>query len=559
MRICLLQSRYPADHVLRQHDDYPDPGRWVNHHDFHHRFIDKDKYRSQVDAAVAESFDLYVNFMWGQPEDEVAGLEATRYLEWLNVPVLGLRSHILQKSKLDFYKAARERGSPPVPSDDPNTFPGIVKAARSCASQYLSADSICHTALERDATIADLSRQLEPGRLRRTPIDKSWDCSWPLEDVADDIVVQEFIPGTDYSVVIIEFGIAPIPLNPTVYNYPPIPGADSPNRFLSFDIKFNPELTETLVCREDNPDLFDLLQKVAVEAYEVNGMIGGSWGNVDIRVKPDGKPVVIEVNPMPAIFLPRHQQWEDPVIERSLPGGHRALVNIAIASFLKSNDDEARLMFIASEYDRLAPRYDSHLLPRSSAREEISKLISQFSFEGSLLDLACGTGIVGSMIGSYHRRISPSDDKACQVGIDLSAVMAHSAKQEGYDQVLVGPIQYHLPKIQEQFDHIICYSAIHFVTHFEVSLVLSRCFQLANRSVTIGVDEIPDEYNERIRAKESIKLMTSCNHVQEVRDFGVPLGWRLALDDRYWGWKSPSTGVDVFTTLFHFERDSPLG
>jgi hypothetical protein len=54
---------------------------------------------------------------------------------------------------------------------------------------------------------------------------------------------------------------------------------------------------------------------------------------VDIRVKPNGEAVAIEVNPMPAIFLPPEIQFEDPVISESLPGGHRALLNILLASY----------------------------------------------------------------------------------------------------------------------------------------------------------------------------------------------------------------------------------
>lgn len=309
-----------------------------------HRFINKANYRQQIDTAVTEKFDFYINFMWGQPEDEVAGVEATEYFESLNVQFIGLRSRILRKSKTDLYEAARKKGSPPVPSADPDVFPVIVKAARSCASQFLSDKSICFTAEERDASIANIDRQLQPGRLRALgypPTDKSKPPTPPLEmkpatvyDLPDDIIVQEFIPGIDYSVVVIGFGKTPIALNPTIYNYPSSEDASNKYRFLTFDIKFHPELSESLVNREENPQLFDMLQKLAVEAFQVNDMAGGSWGNVDIRIKPDGKPVVIEVNPMPAVFLPLDFGYEEIVIWNSLPGEHRALLNIMMASYM---------------------------------------------------------------------------------------------------------------------------------------------------------------------------------------------------------------------------------
>ena len=77
MHICLFQSAYPEHHPLREHDEYPDPGRYVNQHTFQHRLIEKSNAKAQIDAAVAENFDFYISFMWGQPEDEVSGVEAT--------------------------------------------------------------------------------------------------------------------------------------------------------------------------------------------------------------------------------------------------------------------------------------------------------------------------------------------------------------------------------------------------------------------------------------------------------------------------------------------------
>ena len=421
MHICLFQSAYPGHHPLREHDKYPDPGRYVNQHTFQHRLIEKSNAKAQIDAAVAENFDFYISFMWGQPEDEVSGVEATEYLESLNVPFIGLRSHILRKSKTDFYKAAQAKGSPQVPLCDPDSFPVIVKAARSCASQFLNAKSLCFTPEERDLAILDIDKQLQPGRIRASNRDHNshsngvpnGHASQPLsvQNLPDDIVVQQFVQGTDYCVVIIEIGGTPIALDPTIINYPAGADADNEYRFLTFDLNFHPQLTESLIKREDDPDLFDLLQKTAVDAFHANGMIGGGWANVDIRITPDGKAVAIEINPMPAIFLPPEFKWgEDPVIRDSLPGGHRALLNIILASyFLRSNRKEkARQDFIATTYDCIAPKYDSDYLPQSSAEERLQKLISRFDFGGSLLDLACGTGIFGRLLRSQRYVFFPN-------------------------------------------------------------------------------------------------------------------------------------------------------
>ena len=63
-----------------------DPSMFTNQHTFEHRMIHKSRARQQIDAAVAEKFDFYLSFMWGLHEDAVAGIEAARYFEPLNVP-----------------------------------------------------------------------------------------------------------------------------------------------------------------------------------------------------------------------------------------------------------------------------------------------------------------------------------------------------------------------------------------------------------------------------------------------------------------------------------------
>lgn len=560
MRFCLLQSKYTDENILKDHDDYPDPSRFIKDHTYEHRMIDRSDAKAQIDAAVAEDFDFYISFMWGTPEDDVAGADAVEYLESLNVPFVGIPSRMLLKSKTDLYEAARAHGNPPVPGNDANAFPVIVKAARNCASMFLTSKSICFTPEERDAAIAAIDAQLQPGRERSRAGNSPLSATPPsIDNLPSDIIVQQFVQGVDYSIVIIEFGDTPIALNPTIYNYPPA-DSSNPNRFLTFDIKFSPQLSEHLINRNDDPVLFDKLQKLAVEAYTVNGSIGGSWGNVDIRIQPNGEPVVIEVNPMPAIFLPPNIQFEDPVISESLPGGHRALLNILLASyFMQKNDEKDRARGIAAEYDQIAPKYDSAYLPKSTAEKVLSSLVSRLDFSGSLLDLACGTGIIGRLIREHHEHSAVdgtrNGTRSRHVGVDISPEMAHACEQAGYDECLVGPMQEVLPRISGQFDHIVCYQAIHFVNTFELSLVLSRCFQLALKSVIIGVDEIPDELNTRVRElKPPTSFLISTNHIREIHDFGVPRGWKLALEERHFGWTSPSVGVDVYTTVFHYER-----
>jgi hypothetical protein len=70
---------------------------------------------AQIDAVVAEGFDFYFNFIWGTHEDSVAGIDASRYFESLDLPSVGIRSYERERSKNDFFADARRIGVPPVP------------------------------------------------------------------------------------------------------------------------------------------------------------------------------------------------------------------------------------------------------------------------------------------------------------------------------------------------------------------------------------------------------------------------------------------------------------
>ena len=347
MRICVFQSSYDgANNALEEVDpSFPDPAMFTSQHEFHHRYIHKATAAAEIDAAVAEGFDMYLNFMWGQHEDNVAGVDAIRHLESLGVPIVGLTSKTLSRTKLDFYAAAAKAGLPvPAFGSDMN-FPVFVKPAKMCASMFIDEKSVCHDQHELDQQLQRINEKLSAGRkvaaTSTTPNGNpdghsNGHCNGAgkvkFVNNHDDIVVQEYIPGRDYSVIVIEMGNTPVAQNPTKYRFPAEKAAAGMD-YMAFNVKFHKELREELLVRSEDPVLFDMLRDLAEKAWHVNGMHGSSWCNVDIRVRDgDGKPFILEVNAMPALFLRWEHEWEDVVIRETFPGGHRALINVLITT-----------------------------------------------------------------------------------------------------------------------------------------------------------------------------------------------------------------------------------
>ncbi|KAF8325692.1 hypothetical protein F5887DRAFT_1018437 [Amanita rubescens] len=503
MRICVLQSAYSDQHELAEHDSGADPSRFTEQHTFEHRWIRKDNAKEQIDAAMSEKFDFYFNFMWGQLEDEVAGIEAIEYFESFGLLSIGQRSELLKRSKNDFYRNARTLGAPRVPGT--SNYPFFVKPSQSC----------CQPLLE---SLKDLNQALEPGRKIAGRSGQPVSTSTVVDGIAipDDIVVQEFVQGWDHSVVVIEIGDCPVALTPNRYVYPK-----------DFE----------------EPELFTKLQEMALQAWNANQMAGQSWANVDFRVQANGEPIVLEVNPMPAVFL-ADEKWEDTAIRESFPGGHRALINVLIASHLiRQKVEEHRQSCIADIFTKDLERFTV-----SSIYERI---VSSLDFSGSILELGPGTGALGRLL---EKKISSHETTL--TGIELSNGMIEKCQETGlYKEVYHGSIQTILPSVGP-FDHIVSFMTLYYVSPEDFSLIMTRSFQLARKSIAVTIDEIPDVYNEWLRERDDSNMIGR-NHKAEMEKAFCnppPAGWKLSQTFRALGWTSPRAKCDIYVTAYIFER-----
>ncbi|KFY99105.1 hypothetical protein V500_01477 [Pseudogymnoascus sp. VKM F-4518 (FW-2643)] len=549
MRICVLHSSFKGVHNdFEGVDQHPDPSRYTDQHTFEHRFITKANYQEELNFAAAESFDIYFNFMSCQPEDEVAGVDATRYVEEvLQLPIIGISGRILERSKTAFYSAAKRVGKPPVPGVE--KFPKIVKPARGCGSQFITSKSVCHSQEELDAAIAELNEKLAPGKAiangHKALISNGLAYNHDPEP-QNDIIVQEYVEGSDYCCVVVEMGNTPVALPPMVWRY----AEAAKEQFLSRDVKWHPAAREEVFPRSSNPNLFDRIRQAAAAAFYTNEMSGCSWCDVDIHVGDGGVITVIEVNPMPLIFQVGNQS-ADTVIRDFFPGGHQALLNGAIANyFLRHAPRFETVQRVAATYDSFAAAYDGSISHQESAMTNIRDVACKYSYEGVVLDLGCGTGLIGRL----HNE-EKGHGSATFIGVEISSKMRDVCiEHKAYQAVILGPVQKILPAYLKPVDHIVCMGTLHFLSTYELSLVLSRSFLLARRSVTISVDEIPSVYNESLKASGR-GHMESLDHLAGVEAFGTPVGWKLADRWRRFSWKSPTTGVEVYTSVFRFERE----
>lgn len=291
--ICVLLSSYEGSNSeFEKYDEYQDPSRYVTNYNFILKYIKKETAIEQLKKICEEDFDLYINFMWGQEDDNVAGIEALKYIESLNVSIIGTNSKFLSMSKLDFKKTA-EKNKILTPNyylfekeyrlyklDNINLkFPLIIKPTRGCGSLHMTEKSICYN-------IDELKEQIEI-------LSKKINC---------DILIEEFVIGREFSIMVIEDKYDIIAMKPIVYEFPK--NMSEMKQFLYFENKFdaidNKEITYKLYDEKD--ELMGKIKEIGCKSYESLNVTGSGYARIDMRVDDKNNIFVLEVNPTPAFF-----------------------------------------------------------------------------------------------------------------------------------------------------------------------------------------------------------------------------------------------------------------
>lgn len=262
-----MQSSYESTgSVLEGVGDVPSQlGAFTDQYTFEYRFITKAAAKQEIDAIVAEGFDFFFNFLRGTLDDPVAGALESQYFESLGLPSCGVRSWERLTSKNDFYQKARSLRAPPVPGTA--NFPLFVKPANGCASQMIDERSVCHNEEELHGALQRINGKLHEVRPRRAEAlgikDKEAYANRydPVGRDSDDVVIQEYIDGQDYTCTVIKMGDGCLALAPFRYEMP-----SAEDKFLTFDLRFHEKTRMEMLSKKDDPAAFERIQRVAIEA-----------------------------------------------------------------------------------------------------------------------------------------------------------------------------------------------------------------------------------------------------------------------------------------------------
>lgn len=244
--------------------------------------------RVLIDKVRAWHPDVVFNLFEGEADRTETEVYHAALLEWAGVPFTGSPSFALAlgrdkvRTKHLFRGAGRAtaafqvveaKGAPPWP----HPWPAIVKPACQDASVGIDQGSVVKTQSELEARVA-----------------------YVFEKYGGPVLVEEFIPGREFHVHVIDDADGrPVVLPPTEIRFEAGPGYWP---IYTFEGKWNEQSVEYKSTPYDTEvelpgTLWEQVKDMCSAAYRLIGL--RDYGRVDLRVTPEGKAYVLEVNPNP--------------------------------------------------------------------------------------------------------------------------------------------------------------------------------------------------------------------------------------------------------------------
>lgn len=226
------------------------------------------------------------------------------------------------------------------------------------------------------------------------------------------------------------------------------------------------------------------------------------------------------------------------MIQQTFPGGHTALVDTIIEA-------KQRFDSLNTFYAQLAPTYDA-ATGHTQLVTVWKEIVAKNDFCGKVLDLGCGTGLLGNLI----RARFPSSDL---IGVDICPEMADRAL--AYSKVVLGRIENVIMNpelVTESFHHILAVGVVQFLEPNHFRGVLARSFDLAGESVTLTIEKVGLTYKKKALLANPAHVIF--NHYDAMKHFVPPKDWKLVWKRKDYLWTSPTTRENVSGLTLRFEK-----
>ena len=231
-----------------------------------------------------------------------------------------------------------------------------------------------------------------------------------------------------------------------------------------------------------------------------------------------------------------------------------SLVNGRIETIDAPDDSETPERNIVASFYRNPVEYETGALSELVNNRLTGFLQASFDklqiMDGKVLDLGCGSGLVGDALNSLPGRDFQLD------GVDISKEMVeYSLREKNYSKGYVGRIEDVVPTLVERgtrYDYSVGLTSFYYLPNPEP--VIQRLFELNSKGFSISLDEITEEFIKRIH-EHTGQRVPMYNHVGWFDHLRLPDGWRIA--DQIYGpaWRSPRVEDEINAEVVTLLRD----
>jgi D-alanine-D-alanine ligase len=155
--------------------------------------------------------------------------------------------------------------------------------------------------------------------------------SWVLDEYSEPALVEEYLPGREFTVAILGNGGEARALPVVEIRFDTLP--DGVNPIYSFEAKWiwdtrlNP--LEIFDCPARlAPELHGEIERICLGAYHV--MKCRDWCRIDVRLDASGRPHILELNPLPGILPKPEDNSCFPKAARAAGIGYKELINTVL-------------------------------------------------------------------------------------------------------------------------------------------------------------------------------------------------------------------------------------
>ena len=268
MKVCVL-----SDESI---DEF-NPSSYLQDHEWDMVTVEPPIHEFIHEISIRKSYDVYLNIFEGFGEDDNSGFEVVTALESLNLPFTGAGT--------EFYNPTREH------------MQGVAEAHGISFARGFNAGLIGHLAQANDLRFPLIVKHPNSfgstGLTRESRVNSLNGLEEQFKCIAGEngsARVEEFIDGRELTCLVVD---NPDDLN-SPYAYPPaeisFPAGET---FLHVDVKW--VNWDTYVVRLEEKDIATSVQELSKKFYQA--MRGIGYGRVDLRMRPNGELVIIEINP----------------------------------------------------------------------------------------------------------------------------------------------------------------------------------------------------------------------------------------------------------------------